>query len=271
VKEPISKNREIQKIISGITEVAQYLWERGWAERNAGNISVNITEFLKGEIEGRFSGLQEHPLQGSGKGLQGNAFIFTGTGTRMRDLARRPEENLCFVKIDDTGKKYQQFCLCDEGMNLQPTSELPTHLAIHEMLLTKNHESKVLVHTHATELIALTQTGVFKSGKELNRILWGMHPETLIFIPEGVGFVPFSIPGTGKIAQATVKELESHPAVIWEKHGVFATGRNVDEAFDTIDLLAKSARIYFTCRNAGYEPGGLTGKQLTGIRKHYNL
>jgi len=26
-----------------ISEVTQYLWQKGWAERNAGNISVDIT------------------------------------------------------------------------------------------------------------------------------------------------------------------------------------------------------------------------------------
>ena len=31
-------NDSISEIISQIAEVAGYLWERGWAERNGGNI-----------------------------------------------------------------------------------------------------------------------------------------------------------------------------------------------------------------------------------------
>ena len=31
-------------------EVAGYLWQKGWAERNGGNITVNITEFVDDEI-----------------------------------------------------------------------------------------------------------------------------------------------------------------------------------------------------------------------------
>ena len=32
--------------IGKVAEVAGYLWEKGWAERNGGNITVNITEFV---------------------------------------------------------------------------------------------------------------------------------------------------------------------------------------------------------------------------------
>ena len=31
--------------IEKIAEVAGYLWQNGWAERNGGNITVNITEY----------------------------------------------------------------------------------------------------------------------------------------------------------------------------------------------------------------------------------
>ena len=36
--------------VEKIAEVAGYLWQNGWAERNGGNITVNITEFLDDEI-----------------------------------------------------------------------------------------------------------------------------------------------------------------------------------------------------------------------------
>lgn len=94
-----------------------------------------------------------------------------------------------------------------------------------------------------------------------------MHPETMIFIPAGVGFVPYLIPGTTTIGEQTVKVLENHDATLWEKHGIFATGRTPLETFDMIDLLAKSASIWFLCRSAGYDPEGLTGSQLTELSK----
>ncbi|MAG14579.1 MAG: hypothetical protein CL874_01675 [Dehalococcoidales bacterium] len=42
----ISLGGELQKIVRDIAAVAGYLWEKGWATRNAGNISVDITELV---------------------------------------------------------------------------------------------------------------------------------------------------------------------------------------------------------------------------------
>ena len=36
--------------VNKVAEVAGYLWQKGWAERNGGNITVNITEFVDDEI-----------------------------------------------------------------------------------------------------------------------------------------------------------------------------------------------------------------------------
>ena len=44
----IFQKKEIRALTEELSEVAGYLWERRWAERNAGNISVNITSFFPG-------------------------------------------------------------------------------------------------------------------------------------------------------------------------------------------------------------------------------
>jgi rhamnulose-1-phosphate aldolase len=258
---------KIRTVLAEMAEVAQYLWTRGWAEKNAGNMSVNITELVDGKS---MTGMSDSPFirfQIPYYHLKGNTFILTGTGTRMRDLARKPEANICFIRISETGIGYQQYCTALADPDLRPTSELPSHMAVHDMFTETKRDFKVLLHTHATEIIALTQNPLFRSKESLNRILLGMHPENVLFIPQGVGYLPFTSPGTEKIAQATMKEFGNHQALIWEKHGVLSTGRNVLEAFDTIDLLVKAAKIWFFCRNAGFEPEGLSDAQIDEIRK----
>ena len=37
--------------INKVAEVAGYLWQKGWAERNGGNITINITEFVDDAIK----------------------------------------------------------------------------------------------------------------------------------------------------------------------------------------------------------------------------
>ena len=41
----------LKKEVDKIAEVAGYLWQNGWAERNGGNITVNITDLVDDEIK----------------------------------------------------------------------------------------------------------------------------------------------------------------------------------------------------------------------------
>ena len=94
-----------------------------------------------------------------------------------------------------------------------------------------------------------------------------MHPETIVMVPEGAGFLPYMLPGSPEIADATLKKFENHNVIVWEKHGCFAIGRDVFEAFDLIDTLDKSAQIYFQCRAAGHDPEGLSEEKIAGLKE----
>jgi rhamnulose-1-phosphate aldolase len=78
-----------------------------------------------------------------------------------------------------------------------------------------------------------------------------------MFIPEGLEFLPYEVPGSSDIAEITATALEHSRVALWEKHGVLCTGASIPETFDNIDLLAKAARIYFMVKGAGFEPEGL--------------
>ena len=50
--ESILNNRpKLAAEINKVAEVAGYLWQKGWAERNGGNITINITEYVDDEIK----------------------------------------------------------------------------------------------------------------------------------------------------------------------------------------------------------------------------
>lgn len=248
-----------------IASVAGWLWQRGWAERNAGNISVRCDEVSLKQSEPR--GVHQLlPLQKSFPGLGGQHFLVTATNTRMRDVAAAPRDNILLIKVNDNGTGYNIISPTADTP-LRPTSELTSHLCIHDMMMRKRPAHRVVMHSHVTELIALTQIKDLCDGLILNRLLLGMHPEARVFVPAGAGFVPYLLPGTATIGEATVKALEDHDVAIWEKHGVFATGSTPQESFDIIDILAKSASIWFLCRSAGYDPEGLTESQLEELAK----
>ena len=50
MKSILDNRPALAKEVNNVAEVAGYLWQKGWAERNGGNITVNITEFVDDEI-----------------------------------------------------------------------------------------------------------------------------------------------------------------------------------------------------------------------------
>lgn len=264
----LKHNPAIEAQVQQVAEIAQYLWEKGWAERNAGNISVNITGLLVNDRTDDSHKNQRIVLKKPYTELAGNYFLITSTGSRMRDLAHSPYENAVIVRVADDGASFLIIPMSKNGSTeLHPTSELSTHLGIHRLIAGRGSKEKVIIHTHATELIALTQNPDLNNSQIINKLLWGMHPETIFFIPKGIGFVPYALPGSEEIALETIQKLREHDIVVWEKHGVFAIGENISETFDSIDILCKSARIYFLCKGAGFVPEGLTDAQLEELKE----
>ena len=43
------------------------------------------------------------------------------------------------------------------------------------------------------------------------------------------------------------------------------------DAFDQIDVLSKSAKIYINARNMGFEPEGMTQEQMKEMSVAFNL
>jgi len=69
-------------------EVAGHLWERGWAESNAGNFSIDVTGDLPSWLpatDGYPAGSAPEPYPE----LAGRAFWVSAAGSRMRDLGAR--------------------------------------------------------------------------------------------------------------------------------------------------------------------------------------
>jgi len=250
--------------MAGISATARELCFRGWAERNAGNISVDVT----GLVGSDHHGLDDIAIAGEERSypyLAGRSLLITCTGSRMRDMIDHAEDNTCILRMDDRGDGYRM--IRSPHADSRPASELASHLGIHQIMRARKTDMAAVLHTHPTELVALTHIPRFKDEAVLNRLLWSMHPETKVVVPEGVGMVPYNVPGSAELGEATVAAFENHRVVIWEKHGSVAVGRDLAEAFDLIDTMNKSARIFFLCKAAGYDPEGLTDEQVSRLER----
>jgi len=271
VEELISACPALGPIMGEMLGVGDYLWDRGWAERNAGNISVDVTRHVSGcdlgpapEIQGEFE--FSYPV------LADRYFLVTGSGRRFRDVTKDAASNACILRISGDASGYSLVWGGEAGPDFKPTSEFPAHLRLHEHLRKNDASEDVVLHTHPNDLIALTHLPEYRTGEALSKVLWCIHPEVKVNLPKGVGFVPYAIPGTEALALATVEGFErGYPVVLWEIHGCVAKARSPMEAFDLIDIVNKAASLVLTCRSAGHVPTGLSEQQLRELAQEFDL
>lgn len=250
-----------------VAEVAGYLWQKGWAERNGGNITVNITEYIDDAIRAMPAISEVKQIGVVLPHLKGCYFYCKGTQKRMRDLARNPMENGSVIRILDDCSSYE--IIADQIV--MPTSELPSHLSVHNYLLGKGMPYKASLHTHPIELVAMSHSKKFLEKDVASNLLWSMIPETKAFCPRGLGIIPYKLPSSVELADATISQLDEYDVVMWEKHGVFAVDTDIMAAFDQVDVLNKSALIYIAARNMGFEPEGMSQEQMQEMTEAFNL
>ncbi|MBR5101115.1 MAG: class II aldolase/adducin family protein, partial [Bacteroidales bacterium] len=128
------------------------------------------------------------------------------------------------------------------------------------------------LHTHPIELVALTHSRKWMEKDAATQMLWSMIPETRAFCPRGLGMVPYMLPSSNELAEATLRTLaDNYDVVMWEKHGVFAVDTDILEAFDQVDVLNKAAQIYIAARGMGFTPDGMTDAQLRELADAFGL
>ncbi len=258
----MTNNIQHSQDIDEVKEIAGYLWERGWAERNGGNISLRLKAW-DGEARSELI-----PIANIPGNLGGTILYISGTGCRMRDLAKYPFKYGAVIKISDDTAGYH-FLECGQGeTNVKPTMELGSHLELQSNMLADNQGYRAVLHTHPVELICLTHhPELAKDPARLRTMLWSTMPESRVFIPRGVELTEYAIPGGAELSTITGKALHNFDVILWEKHGALAAGRDIIEAFDFIDVANKSATIILKCMAAGYMPEGLSQDNLEEMER----
>jgi len=249
--------------ISQFARVSDLLASRGWAEANAGNLSVRITD---NGIDGNESTCDELPLKTAFPSLDGQVFLVTATKSRARDVSRDPEGNIGLVQIINDGSA----CRCLWG-KVPPTSEFPAHLAIYSECRKHRPEINAVLHTHPPNIIAMSHLPGMKTPGTLNRNLRKMHPEVPVLVPDGIMEMPYEIPGSIELGFATSDALLKSRVAVWPMHGVVSIAEDVDKALDQIEILEKAAMIYRLVLSTGREPVGLSDNQIIESREYWGI
>ena len=263
----LDTNTMLTSVIAQVAEVAGYIWQKGWGERNGGNITVRVTEWATPQCASMPALSEPIAIGTTLPMLKGHYFYAKGTQKRMRDLAREPMANGSVIRITDDAAHYE--IIADSLV--MPTSELPSHLMVQNYLLESGSSYKATLHTHPIELVAMSHLPRFKASESMTRTLWSMIPETLAFAPLGIGWVPYEVPGSIELAQATLEKIRHYDVTMWEKHGVFAVGQDIMDAFDQVDVLNKAAIIYMSARAMRGEPEGMSEKAMRDVQEIFRL
>jgi len=261
----------VEKEIEKVSETAKCLWQKGWAERNGGNISVNLTGLIKSPKAKALDRFPYVPIKDYPKGSAGMLFFVKRTGERIRDMIS-PKKGGCIVRIDDDAKGYHMLWEGDGPGKSKATSEFISHVLIHLDKVSSGSDHRAVVHTHPLELITLSHHPRYNLDETLlNKIIWSMLPEVRACVPRGIAITPYTMPGSKELAELTLDGLRSRDVVIWSKHGATASGRDALEAFDFIDVANKGAAILLKGLASGFEPEGMSEREMRDFEKEFHL
>lgn len=237
------------EFIREIIKTSHDMHIKGWTEANGGNISLRLKDdFVK--VVRQFKPISDWMhLNGAVPGLANDYFLVSGTGRFLRNIPLFPEKNVGVIQLDGKGGNYR--ILWGYQGNSRPTSELLAHLMTHEV---RKHESRgiehAVIHTHTPNIIALTYHKEYTTA-EFSCLLWTHHVECAVVFPEGVFLLPWMMAGSYEIGRSTANAMKAYRMVVWQHHGIFASGRNLDESFGLIHTAEKSAEIFIKANMLG--------------------
>ena len=91
-------------------------------------------------------------------------------------------------------------------------------------------------------------------------------------LPEGIGFIPFKLPGSPALMTANVAALRRCRIVVWAKHGVMARSDvSVKRAADRVEYAETGARYEYLNLMAGEIGQGLSPEEIRAIAQAFGV
>lgn len=261
---------ELNDLLEMIGEAGRHLAEIESSEGAAGNISVCLRWPI--EVRTRFPVKEVFKLPQPLPELAGATFIVSGSGRRLRELHDEPTAHLACLVVNEDGKTARLYTSYHRRFE-HVTSEFNSHLAVHydQMTLT-NTNFHAVIHAQPVHLTFLSHISRYQDETYLNRQLLRWQPETIVNLPEGIGFIPFLIPGSQDLMAANVPCLREHRIVIWAKHGVMARSDiSVKRAADRVEYAETAAKYEVLNLQVGEIGEGLSPDEIRTICSTFNV
>lgn len=261
---------ELSNILEAIGEVGRRLADIEASEGAAGNISLLLE---KGQpFESIFTEHQPYELPVRCLELAGRVVIASGSGQRLRELGTNISANFACVSVGEDGISSTMYYSAARTFKA-PTSEFNTHLQLHQDFVVGRGEGiHTVVHAQPLYMTYLSHIPDYQNEDYLNRKLLRWQPECIVNLPEGIGVLPFILPGSEELMLATAAKMRTQQLVLWSKHGVIARGAvSVKKASDLIEYVETAAKYeYLNLTNHG-QAEGLTDAEIRTVAKAYGI
>jgi rhamnulose-1-phosphate aldolase len=261
---------ELDDLLHLLGQAGQQMAAIGASEGAAGNISVCLRWPL--EPRSHFPVVGQIELPQSVPELAGATFLVSGSGRRLREIIEDPTANIACIFVNSGGKTGTLYTAHHCRFE-RVTSEFNSHLAVHhDQMVATGTNFHALIHAQPVHLTYLSHIPCYQDESYLNTHLLRWQPETIINLPEGIGFIPFQIPGSPQLVAANVESLRRHRIVIWARHGVMARSDvSVKRAADRVEYAETAARYEYLNLAARELGRGLSVDEIRSICKTFNL
>jgi rhamnulose-1-phosphate aldolase len=261
---------ELDELMELIGEAGLRISEINASEGAAGNLSM----FIGWPVDPRrkFPLVEEIRLPVSAPHLAGGAVLMSGSGRRLREISGHPVDHLGFVAIDpggQTGRLYSAPGKLFERLS----SEFNSHLAIHDDQVAQTGTNfHAVVHAQPRYLTYLSHVPQYRDEAFCNRQLLRWQPELIVNLPEGIGLVPFQVPGSAALMEATVLALRSHRIVVWCKHGVVARSDvSIKRAADRVEYAEAASHYEYLDLAIHRMADGLAPEEVRAICEAFGI
>lgn len=254
------------ELVWEVGDVGQRMVALQAAEGAAGNISVFVQDLSALPDQYTERGMIDLPV--NVPALADGWVIVTGSGRRLRDVARSPERVLCVLHILSNGNQARLIA----AASLRPTSELNSHLAIHQSLVSRDRcPLHAVVHAQPLRLTYLSHLPLYSNPRVFNQRLLRWQPEAIMEFPEGIGTLPFEVPGSTEQMAVTAQALLVQRAIVWQKHGIVARATSVSKAADLVEYAEVAAQYEYLNLAAGEPSSGLSPEEIRLIAERLQL
>lgn len=263
IQAPYPKLDEMMRMLGN---AGKRLAEIGACEGAAGNISVCFT--WQENLITRFPLSCEIELPQAVPELAGATFIVSGSGRRLGEIIEEPTANLACLVVNADGRTAIMHTGAECGFT-RVTSEFNSHLAVHyDQMVASGSNFHAVIHAQPVHLTYLSHIERYQDEQYLSTHLLRWQPETIINLPEGIGVIPFCIPGSAALSEANVARLRKQRMTVWARHGMMVRSeKSLAYAVDLIEYAETAARYEYLNLTLGEASEGLRAEEIRAMCK----